>query len=63
MVRHVLAGRLALENPCGTGEEADLVDHGRDLLGHGDVIGLAGVAALGGDEVGGGRLDVVGEGE
>ena len=32
MLRHVLAGALALEVAGGGGEEADLVDHRRDLL-------------------------------
>ena len=34
---HVLAGALALEVPGGGGEEADLVDHRRDLLAAGQV--------------------------
>ena len=61
MVLHVLARRLALQNPCRTGEEPDLVDHRRDLFGHRDVVGLAGVAALGLHQVCGILLDVVGE--
>ena len=61
VVLHVLACRLALQHPCRTGEEPDLVDHRRDLLGHGDVVGLAGVAALRLDECLSVLLDIVGE--
>ena len=43
---HVLACCASLEDARGAGEEADLVDHGRDLLRHGHRNGLAGVLAL-----------------
>ena len=49
--------------PARAGEEADLVDHGGDLLGHGQGLGLAGVLALGVDELLGARLDGIGDPE
>ena len=45
VVLHVLACRFSLEVAGGSGEEADLVDQRRDLLGHGDGNRLAGVVA------------------
>jgi hypothetical protein len=53
----------ALEHPGRAGEEADLVDHRRDLLVHGQLERLAGVLALGGDELLGPGLDGVGDAE
>ncbi|GFJ91496.1 hypothetical protein Prum_051380 [Phytohabitans rumicis] len=61
MARHVLAGRPALQDPGGAGEEAELVDGGRQLLVGGELARLAGVADLGVDQVGGPGLDRVGE--
>ena len=61
MPPHVFTLRAALENPCGTGEEADLIDHRADLLGQGQRGGLAGVLDLDGHQLVGVRLDVVGE--
>ena len=58
---HVLPRRLALEHPRGAGEEAQLVEHRRDLLAPGQRVRLAGVLALEADEVVGACLDGVGE--
>ena len=44
---HVLARAAALEHPRGAGEEADLVERRRDLLGARQLDRLAGVLALG----------------
>ena len=60
---HVLGGGQSFEMSCGTGEEADLVDHGWDLLVHGQLEGLARVLALGPDQVLGPGLDGVGDAE
>ena len=48
---HVLAGRTPVEDARGAREEADLVDHRRDLLGGRERTRLAGVLDLGGDEL------------
>ena len=48
---HVLAGALALEVAGRGGEEADLVDHRRDLLRAGQGDRLAGVLDLEGDQL------------
>jgi hypothetical protein len=45
----------------GAGEEPDLVDRWRDLLAHREADRLAGVLALHGHELGGTRLDRVGD--
>ena len=58
---HVLPGRPALEHPRGAGEEAELVDHRRDLLAGGQPAGLAGVAALGVEDSSAAGLDRVGD--
>jgi hypothetical protein len=52
----VLPRRAAVEDPSGTGEEADLVDHRRDLLRERECPRLAGIAALGVDELVGAAL-------
>ena len=56
----VLRGGPTLQEPRRPREEPDLVDRGRDLLGHGEREGLAGVSALGLHELLGARLDGVG---
>ena len=48
---HVLPRRPALQNPGGTREEPDLVDHRRDLLAGRQGLGLAGVLRLERDEL------------
>ena len=58
---HVLAGRAALEHAGGAGEEADLVDHRRDLLAGGQPDRLAGVLALGRHQLLRARLEGVGD--
>ena len=58
---HVLAGRAAVEHARRAREEADLVDHRRDLLRGRERARLAGVLDLGGDELVGARLDRIGE--
>jgi hypothetical protein len=60
---HVLGGGTPLEHPGGAGEEADLVDRGRDLLGHRQVVRLAGVLHLEVHELRGPRLDGIGDTE
>src|ERR671936_404067 len=45
-IHTLLAGRLALEHARRAREEADLVDHRRDLLRHRQLLGLAGVLGL-----------------
>ena len=62
-VVHVLAGALALEVAGGGGEEADLVDHRRDLFAAGQVDRLAAVLDLECDQFLGACLDGVGEAE
>ena len=57
----VLTGGLAFEHSGGTGEEADLVDRRRQLLGVGEPERLAGVLALDLDELVGALLHRVGE--
>ena len=61
VARHVLARGAALEHARRAGEEPDLVDRGRDLLGGHQRLGLAGVAALGVDDVVGVALERVGD--
>ena len=58
---HVLPRGLALEHPRGAGEEAQLVEHRRDLLAPRQRVRLAGVLTLEADEVVGPGLDGVGE--
>ena len=58
---HVLAGRAPLEDPGGPGEEADLIDRGRDLLARGEGMRLAGVLSLEAHEVISALLDGVGQ--
>jgi hypothetical protein len=55
------AGRPALQDPGGTGEETQLVDGRRQLLRRGEGARLAGVTYLGVDQFVGARLDGVGE--
>ena len=61
MPLHVLAGRAALEHARGAREEADLIAHRRHLLLGGQLLRLAGVAALDLDQLVGARLDRVGD--
>ena len=63
VVAEVLPRRLALEHPGGAGEEPQVVDRDRHLLGARDVQRFAGVAALGLDELLGPRLQRVGDAE
>ena len=63
MVGQVLPGRGALQDPGRPREEPDLVHQRRQLLGHGQPDRLAGVAALGGDDLLAPRLDRVGQPE
>jgi hypothetical protein len=58
---HVLPGRPALQHARRPGEEADLVDRGRDLLGGRQRARLAGVADLQVDQLVRARLDRVGD--
>ena len=57
----VLPGRRALQDAGRAGEEPELVDQRRQLLGQRQGDRLAGVAALGLDDLLGPRLDRVGE--
>jgi hypothetical protein len=61
VVAQVLAGGLALQHPGGAGEEAQLVQERRHLLVAGGRHGLAGVAALGVDDLVRPGLDGVGQ--
>jgi hypothetical protein len=63
VARHVLGGGSSLQEAGGTGEKADLVDHNRDFLGHGDREWLAGVLAFNPDELLCPRLYCVGNAE
>ena len=58
---HVLPGAAAFEQTRGTGEEPDLVQRGWHLLRAGQLHRLAGVLALGLDDVVGAGLHGVGE--
>ena len=58
---HVLAAAFAFEHARGAGEEPQLVDERRDLVGRHQRGRLAGRAAFGGDEVVGTRFDRVGD--
>ena len=58
---HVLAGRAPFEHARGAREEADLVDHRRELLRGREPARLAGVLDLGVDELVRPRLDRVSE--
>ena len=57
---HVLVDRLALHHPRAAGEEAQVVDHDRDLVDRG-ADRLAGVLRLEATELVGAGLDAVGE--
>ena len=61
VARHVLPRAQPVEHAGGAGEEPQLVDAGRHLVGRGQVQRLAGVAGLDGDELVGTLLDRVGE--
>ncbi len=61
MTLDVLTGRAPLQDPGGTGEEADLVDHRRQLFGGREGIRLAGVLCLEVHELISASLDRIGE--
>ena len=61
VARHVLPRAQPVEHAGGAGEEPQLVDAGRHLVGGGQVQRLAGVPGLDGDELVGTLLDRVGE--
>ena len=61
VARHVLPRAQPVEHARGAGEEPQLVDAGRHLVGRGQVQRLAGVPGLDRDELVGTLLDRVGE--
>ena len=63
VVLHVLAGRLALEQARGSGEEPEVVRAGRQLLGRRQPDRLAGVLALDPHDLVGAVVDGVGDPE
>jgi len=61
VTQHVLAGRAPFKDARGTGEEADLVDHGRQLFAGSQRIRLAGVLGLEVHELVGAGFDRISE--